>query len=110
MTPEDPALAELKGKMLEAQGEYHVAREKMHLTEEEYATAFAGALGIHIGSVVSVKLTNGIRRYRVARIVFHGYRQVPFMLWGNVIRRDGSDGELREIWQNWQLEHEEGTK
>ena len=88
--------------------------------ESEYAEALAETLGIKIGSIVSVTSLHGcltnqkkrVTRYRICAIRYKGYDRIPLALDGYTIRKDGTQGEKHEIWQDWTLEPapERGTK
>jgi hypothetical protein len=80
--------------------------------EKAYAFAKAESVGIHIGSIITTSRKEGhgrrgkvvTRRYRVCSIAYCDYHQDELTLWGITIRKDGSDGEKHEIWQDWQKE------
>jgi len=44
------------------------------------------------------------RRYRVYRIDYCSYRTHELTLWAVTIRKDGTDGDKHEIWQDWEVE------
>ncbi len=72
--------------------------------ENAYAIAKAEVVGIHIGSVIKVKSRKTFCMYRVASISLADWRQCGLKLTGSTIRKDGSEGVKRDIWQDWELE------
>lgn len=92
--------------------EEEVATKKRYLAEDAYAAAKAASVGVRIGTIVSVKSTRGygskrkktVRHYRIYKIALSSYRLHGLTLCGVTIRKDGTDGEKHEIWENWEVE------
>jgi hypothetical protein len=107
-------LKALKDAIYEANAESNKADAKRRDAETAYATALAETLGVKIGSVVTTSSTSWpsqkqvIRRYRVEKITYKSYGVVPLALIARTIRKDGTDGERHELWQDWKLETEQG--
>lgn len=104
-------LNELKQNLYAADAVYEAADLDRRAAESEYALAIAEALGLQIGSIVSAQTQSFGRnakivtkRYRVSRIDYKGYGKPPIAVFGVTIRKDGSDGETHEVWQEWKLE------
>lgn len=104
---DDRALNALHQKMLDADAAVDAAKERAQAAENAFVTALAEALGVRIGSIVTVQdaLSRTPSRYTVTRIGFSGIRIVPLQLHGRVIRQDGTPGVEREIWREWKLEN-----
>ena len=80
---------------------------------KELAELKAAAAGVSIGSIVVVDEMQGwgskrrrvVHRYRVTKISLgYSHRTAGLQLHGRTIRKDGTDGETREIWRKWTVE------
>ncbi len=95
-----------------AKNEEEAATKKRFDAERVYAAAKAESVGIWVGSIVTVTQKQGYgkvqklvtKRYRVTSIGYCSYRRTELTLWGVTIRKDGTDGERHEIWQDWEVE------
>ena len=80
--------------------------------ERAYAAVKAESVGVRVGSIVTVTQKQGYgkvqklvtKRYRVTSIGYCSYRRAELTLWGVTIRKDGTDGDRHEIWQDWEVE------
>ena len=103
---------QLKAELCEANQVLKEASGKASDVQKRLAAAIAEELGVKIGSVVVVtkKIGYGTKRriqdsrYRVISISYKGYGSPPIGLRGTTIRKDGTNGEAHEIWQDWTLE------
>jgi hypothetical protein len=90
------------------------AANKRRAAEAAYATAKAESVGVKVGSIIATQRKEGYgskrklvtRRYRVFNIGYCNYRQDELTLYAVTIRKDGTEGERHEIWQDWTLEAE----
>lgn len=105
----------LRRALAVAMNEKNDALRKVREAEDAYAMAKAASIGLHVGtSIVTTACKQGFgskakvvtRRYRVVKFSFVGYKQNELSIWGVTIRKDGSEGEKHEIWQDWVIEKE----
>lgn len=105
------SLDELRLEFSEASNAVDAAQKARDKAEQAYVLAKADSVGVKIGSVVTTtqegnapKVRVVTRRYRVCGIEYCRYRAHELKLYGVTIRKDGSDGERHDIWQDWKLE------
>ena len=95
-----------------AKNEEEAASRKRLVAEKAYAAAKAETVGVKVGSIVTVTQKQGYgkvqklvtKRYRVTSIGYCSYSRAELTLWGVTVRRDGTDGDRHEIWQDWEVE------
>jgi hypothetical protein len=105
-------LQELRLAFAAAKNEEEDATRKRLSAEKAYAAAKAESVGVRIGSIVTTTRQEGYgskakivtRRYRVYKIDYCNYRQHELTLWGITVKKDGTDGDKHEIWQDWKVE------
>jgi hypothetical protein len=102
----------MKNRIDYLRGEEKKLSAELNQAESDLAAAIAEGLGVRIGTIVTTAAERGygvekkraISRYRVCEINYCKYDPKLLRLWGITLRKDGTDGEKREIWRDWEVE------
>jgi hypothetical protein len=94
------SLESLKEAMDNARIVTFEARKAQEVAENAYAKAKAELVGVRIGSIVRTME----HLYLITDIKNEDWSKQGFKPYGAIIRKDGTSGQVHEIWRNWELE------
>lgn len=103
-------LKELKARIYELNRQGREIDDQRRAAEKSYAEICAANAGVKYGCIVVTtikgrgKSKDIVRRYRVESTRFAGFGGTDFSIYGTLIRKDSTDGEISEIWTDWTLE------
>jgi hypothetical protein len=105
-------IARLKAELKEISERVAVVQREEKEKTQQLAAAIAESIGLKIGSVISTERKEGFgndakvkkRRYIVTSFTYRGYADPPLEISGRTLKKDGTQGERFNIWQDFKIE------
>jgi hypothetical protein len=105
-------IEQMRTQLYQIRDEERALSDRRRGLEQQLAAAIAEKMGVKIGTIVRENCSIGygpkrkevIKRYRVVSISLSSYKRNDLSLKARTIRKDGSDGEVHELWRDWEVE------